>query len=102
MSHTYSNLLSHVVFSTKDRRPLIDPDLKPRLLGYINGIVDESGGRVLSLNAMPDHLHMLWELPPAKSLSASMRVLKNKLFAMGTRDLGIQETLRLADRLCGV
>jgi REP-associated tyrosine transposase len=76
MSHTYSNLLSHVVFSTKDRRPLIDAELKPRLLGYINGIVDESGGKVLSLNAMPDHLHMLWELPPANSLSDSMRVLK--------------------------
>jgi len=76
MSHTYSNLLSHVVFSTKDRRPLIDAELKPRLLGYLNGIVSESGGKVVSLNAMPDHLHMLWELPPTSSLSDSMRVLK--------------------------
>ena len=76
MSHTYTNLLSHVVFSTKDRKPLIDAELKPRLLGYINGIVDESGGKVLSLNAMADHLHMLWELPPTSSLSDSMRVLK--------------------------
>jgi len=63
MSHTYTNLLSHVVFSTKDRRPLIDAEIKPRLLGYINGIVDESGGKVLSLNSMADHLHMLWESP---------------------------------------
>ena len=76
MSHTYSNMLSHVVFSTKDRKPLIDAELKPRLLGYMNGIVDESGGKVLSLNAMTDHLHMLWELPPTTSLSDSMRVLK--------------------------
>lgn len=56
MSHTYSNLLSQVVFSTKDRKPLIDSELKPRLLGYINGIVDESGGKVLALNAMPDEV----------------------------------------------
>jgi putative transposase len=76
MSHTYSNLLSHVVFSTKDRKPLIDAELKPRLLGYINGIVDESGGKVLALNAMPDHLHMLWKLPPTSSLSDSLRVVK--------------------------
>ena len=76
MSHTYSNLVSHVVFSTKDRKPLIDAEMKPRLLGYINGIVDESGGKVLSLNAMPDHLHMLWESPPTLALSDSMRVLK--------------------------
>jgi putative transposase len=76
MSHTYSNLLSHVVFSTKDRRPLIDAEVKPRLLGYINGIVNESGGKVLSLNSEPDHLHMLWRLPPTASLADSMRLLK--------------------------
>src|SRR2546426_11803861 len=76
MSHTYSNLLSHVVCSTKDRRPQIDAEMKPRLLGYINGIVNENGGKVLSLNSMPDHMHMLWELPPTASLSDSMRVVK--------------------------
>ena len=55
---------------------MIDAELKPRLLGYLNGIVSESGGKVVSLNAMPDHLHMLWELPPTSCLSDSMRVLK--------------------------
>jgi REP element-mobilizing transposase RayT len=76
MSHTFSNLLSHVVVSTKDRLPLLDPQLKPRLLGYINGIVDENGGKVLSLNAMLDHLHMLWELPPKLALADAMRLVK--------------------------
>ena len=76
MSHTYSNLLSHVIFSTKDRKPIIDDEVKPRLLGYINGIANENNAKVLSLNAMPDHLHMLWELPPKLSLSDLMRVLK--------------------------
>ena len=76
MSHTYTNLLSHVVFSTKDRRPLIDAEIKPRLLGYINGIVNESGGKVLSLNSMADHLHMLWESPPKLSMSDAMRIVK--------------------------
>jgi putative transposase len=76
MSHTYTNLLSHVVFSTKDRQPLIDAELKPRLLGYMNGIANENGGSVLSLNAMPDHLHLLWELPATISMSESLRVLK--------------------------
>ena len=76
MSHTYSNLLSHVIFSTKDRKPIIDDEVKPRLLGYINGIAKENDVKVLSLNAMPDHVHMLWELPPKLSLSDSMRVLK--------------------------
>ena len=42
-------MLSHVIFSTKDRKPLIDAEMKPRLLGSMNGIVDESCGKVLSL-----------------------------------------------------
>ena len=76
MSHTYTNLLSHVVFSTKDRRPFIDAEIKPRLLGYINGIVNEGGGKVLSLNSMPDHLHLLCESPPTLSMSDAMRIVK--------------------------
>ena len=76
MSHTYTNLLSHVVFSTKDRRPVIDAELKPRLLGYMTGIARESGNKILSINAMEDHLHLLWELSPTWSLSDATRVLK--------------------------
>jgi len=76
MSHTYTNLLSHVIFSTKDRQRLIDSELKPRLLGYMNGIANENGGKVLSLNAMQDHVHLLWELPPVSSMSDALRILK--------------------------
>lgn len=76
MSHTYTNLLSHVVFSTKDRQPLINTEIKPRLLGYINGIVGENGGKVLSLNTMPDHLHMLLKSPPTLSMSDTLRLVK--------------------------
>ena len=32
MAHTFTHLLTHTVFSTKDRAPLLDAELKPRLL----------------------------------------------------------------------
>jgi len=35
MSHTYTNLLIHVIFSTKDRLPHLTPDLKPQLFPYM-------------------------------------------------------------------
>jgi REP-associated tyrosine transposase len=76
MPHSYTNLLSHIIFSVKDRMPLIDAELKPRLLGYVNGIAIESGAKVLSLNAVPDHFHLLWELPPKLAVADSVRVLK--------------------------
>src|SRR6185436_8953625 len=76
MSHTYTNLLSHVIFSTKDRQPLIDSELKPRLLGYMNGIATENGAKVLSMNSMPDHVHLLWKLAAKSSMSDALRILK--------------------------
>jgi hypothetical protein len=39
MAHTFANLLTYVIFSTKDRQPLISRDLKPDLIAYMGGIV---------------------------------------------------------------
>jgi hypothetical protein len=41
MSHTYTNLLTHVIFSTRDRVPLITSALQDDLLAYLGGIVRE-------------------------------------------------------------
>ena len=41
MSRTYTNLLTHVVFSTKDREPLIRADMKDELYAYLGGLTKE-------------------------------------------------------------
>ena len=64
MSHTYTHLLTHVIFSTKDRTPLITAALHDDLLAYTGGIVRELAGALRSANARPDHVHLLWSLPP--------------------------------------
>jgi hypothetical protein len=64
MSHTYTNLLTHVIFSTKDRAPLITAPLIDDLLAYLGGIVREIGGTLRAANASPDHVHLLWSMPP--------------------------------------
>ena len=66
MAHTHTNLLVHVVFSTKDRAPLLDAQLKSRLFPYIGGIIRELGGMALLINGPTDHVHIL-ALVPAKS-----------------------------------
>ena len=48
MSHTYTNLLTHVIFSTKDLAPLITAALHDDLLAYLRGIVRELGGTLRS------------------------------------------------------
>ena len=76
MAHTFSNLVVHVIFSTKDRRPLINPEIKKRLFEYMGGIIREEGGNLLAINGPEDHVHLLFKIPHAKSLADLMRVLK--------------------------
>jgi putative transposase len=77
MSDSYTNLLYHLVFSTKDRRPLITPAHEVRLYEYIGGIVRELGGISLEINGTEDHVHLLAKLRPDKALSDVLRDLKS-------------------------
>lgn len=76
MAHTFTHLLTHIVFSTKDRAPLLDDDLKPRLFAYMGGIIRELGGQAILINGPTDHVHILTTIPARISLSDFMRDLK--------------------------
>lgn len=76
MAHSFASLLAHIVFSTKERRPLIDADLKRHLHSYFGGIVRELGGRALMINGTTDHVHLLVSLPATLAVSELMRILK--------------------------
>ena len=76
MSDSYTNLLYHIVFSTKDRRPLITPEYETQLYDYVGGIVRSLGGISLALNGTEDHIHLLTKLRPDRALSDVLRDLK--------------------------
>ena len=76
MSDSYANLLYRIVFSTKDRRPLITPEYEVRLYDYIGGTLRRAGGISLELNGTEDHIHLLAKLRPDRSLSDVLRDLK--------------------------
>ena len=59
MPDSYTNLLYHIVFSTKDRRPLLTLDYQLRLYDYIGGTIRARGGISLELNGTEDHVHLL-------------------------------------------
>src|ERR1041385_2945674 len=64
MPDSYTNLLYHIVFSTKDRRPLITSEYEPRLYDYIGGTIRALVGISLELNGTEDHIHLLAKLRP--------------------------------------
>jgi REP element-mobilizing transposase RayT len=76
MSDSYTNLLYHIIFSTKDRSPLITPAYESRLYDYIGGTIRGLGGISLELNGTEDHIHLLAKLRPDRSVSAVLRELK--------------------------
>jgi len=59
MPQSLANILVHVIFSTKERRPLISDTIRPRLHGYMGGILKEIESPALIINSMPDHVHIL-------------------------------------------
>jgi putative transposase len=62
MPQSLVKIIVHIVFSTKDRRPLITPEIELRLYAYIRGIIEKNGGRMLIAGGMPDHIHILVSL----------------------------------------
>ena len=76
LAHTAANLVIHVIFSTKERRPFIVPEIRNDLLAYLGGIVRELGGTALIINGTADHVHMLMRIRPAQTVAEVMRVVK--------------------------
>jgi putative transposase len=78
MAGTYTNLLYHLVFSTKNRTQIITPALESDLHAYIGGIIRGEGGKMLEIGGISDHIHILTKLKPTKSVSEMLNRIKAK------------------------
>lgn len=76
MPGTYSQILVHIVFSTKHREPFIEEPLRPRLYDYMGGIVRAERAVLLAIGGMPDHVHLLVRWRTDAAISDLMRTLK--------------------------
>lgn len=76
MPHTYTNLLFHIVFSTKERHKFITDEKKERLYEYIGGTIRGLGGICLEIGGVSDHIHILTRLKPTMSVSKFVQDLK--------------------------
>lgn len=76
MPGTYSQLLLHVVFSTKGRAPWISAGAAERLYPYIGGIVREERGVLFGIGGVEDHVHLYLRWRPDQSVSELMRIVK--------------------------
>ncbi len=74
--HSFNSCLMHCVFSTKERRPWLTPDICGRLWPYLGGIARENGMKALAVGGVADHVHVLLSLPATLSVTKAMQLLK--------------------------
>jgi len=77
MGNTFSQIYIQVVFAVTGRMSLITKDYKEELHKYITGIVRNKGQKLISINGIPDHLHILIGLRPAMALADLVRDVKS-------------------------
>ena len=77
MSHTYILNAVHIIFSTKNRAPIIAPSLRPQLWNYIHGICRSEKIFCHAVGGTADHLHLLVQIPGDTSLAKTVNVIKS-------------------------
>lgn len=76
MANTYTQIYIQIVFAVQGRQSLIQPDRNDELQKYIAGIVTNQGQKLIAINNMPDHMHLLIGQKPTIALSDLVRDIK--------------------------
>lgn len=76
MPGTYSQILLHIVFSTKLRQPFITANVAERLYAYMGGIIRAEKGMLYDIGGVEDHVHLYLRWRADASISDLMRTVK--------------------------
>jgi REP element-mobilizing transposase RayT len=76
MPDAYTNLLVHVVFSTKNRDTVLTADVRRELYPYLASLAKECRAKAYAVNGGLDHVHLMANLPPTLTVSDFMKFLK--------------------------
>jgi len=76
MANTYTQIYIHIVFAVQGRQNLIQREYNDELQKYMTGIVSGQGQKLLAINNMPDHFHILISQKPNVALSDLVRNVK--------------------------
>ncbi|MDG1277824.1 MAG: IS200/IS605 family transposase [Algoriphagus sp.] len=76
MANTYTQIHIQAVFAVQNCQSLISEEWKDQLYRYISGIIQQNGHKLLQINGMPDHIHVLFGMRPIQSMSDLMKQVK--------------------------
>lgn len=73
---TYTQILYHIIYSTKNRRPALDKTRRKDLYKYIWGIIKNKKCHLYQIGGVEDHLHIVTHMHPLISLSSLVKDIK--------------------------
>ncbi|MBK7252969.1 MAG: IS200/IS605 family transposase [Ignavibacteria bacterium] len=76
MANTYTQIHIQFIFAVKYRKGVILASWKDELYKYLTGIVQNNKHKMISINGMPDHIHLLAGIRPSQSISDLMQDIK--------------------------
>lgn len=76
MANTFTQLHIQLIFAVQNRTSLIDKFWKDRLYAYMTGIIQNNGHKLLIINGMPDHVHVLIGFRTTQALSELVQIVK--------------------------
>lgn len=76
MGNTYSQIIIHLVFSTKQRAPNLKQVFREELISYIHKSAEEHQLEVLAIGGTENHLHVLLIMPPKFPVSKAAQIIK--------------------------
>ncbi len=94
MANTFTQIYIHIVFAVQGRQNLIPKEHKEELHRYTTGIITNKGRKLLAINAMPDHVHVLVGLRPDKSVSDLVRDIKANSSSFITEKKWVKDKFR--------
>jgi putative transposase len=69
VGHTYTNLLFHIIFSTKNRLPYLRDEARDDVFAYMGGIARKIGAICFTVGGHDDHVHLLSKLPASLAVA---------------------------------
>jgi putative transposase len=76
MPQSLSKVILHIVFSTKNREPWLDRDVRPRMHAYLATICRELGAEFVRIGGVADHVHIVTTLPRTVSQAEFIERIK--------------------------
>jgi putative transposase len=77
MANTYTQIIIQLVFAVEERQSLIAAAHQEEVNKYITGIVQKKRSKMLAINGVPDHIHILLGLHPTQAISDLVRDIKS-------------------------